>query len=46
MSISTTAINADGTLGDRFTSPVWTTETGRLPGLGGRTMPMPEHLQP
>jgi hypothetical protein len=45
-SISTAAINADGTLGGRFTAPVWTTANGRLPSLGGRTMPMPAHLQP
>ena len=44
-SISTVAINADGTLGGRFSETVWTTENGRLPGLGGRTMPMPEHLR-
>ena len=37
-------INADGTLGGRFTSPVWTTESRKLPGLFGNTVEMPEHL--
>jgi hypothetical protein len=37
-------INADGTLGGRFTSPVWTTANGKLPGLLGNTVDIPPHL--
>ncbi|MCL2511939.1 MAG: T9SS type A sorting domain-containing protein, partial [Bacteroidales bacterium] len=44
-SISKESINADGTLGNRFTSPVWTTQNGKLPGLFGNTVTMPPHLQ-
>ena len=43
--ISKTDINADGTLGGRFTSSVWTTASGKLPGLFGNTVEMPEHLR-
>jgi hypothetical protein len=39
-------INADGTLGGRFTSVNgWTTENGKLPGLFGKAVDMPLHLQ-
>ena len=37
-------INMDDTLGGRFTTPVWTTQNGKLPGLFGETVNMPEHL--
>ena len=37
-------INADGTLGGRFVSDIWTTEDGKLPGLFGNAVIMPEHL--
>jgi len=37
-------IQADGTLGGRFTSPVWTTENGKLPGFGA-AVALPEHLR-
>ena len=43
--ISKEDINADGTLDNRFTSPVWTTASGKLPGLFGNTVEMPEHLR-
>jgi hypothetical protein len=43
-SVSKETINADGTLGDRFTAPIWTTENGKLPGLNGNTVEMPEYL--
>jgi hypothetical protein len=43
--ISIEAIHADGTLGGRFTQANgWTTENGKLPGLFGKTVNMPEHL--
>ena len=38
-------INSNGTLGGRFTSSAWTTQTGSLPGLFGKTVVMPEHLR-
>ena len=38
-------INSDGTLGGRFIAPIWTTKNGKLPGLFGRTVDMPEHLK-
>ena len=39
-------INADGTLGGKFTSSNgWTTQNGKLPGLFGKAVEMPEHLQ-
>jgi hypothetical protein len=39
-------INADGTLGGRFTSVNgWTTENGKLPGLFGKAVDMPPHLK-
>ena len=37
-------IQTDGTLGGRFTSPVWTTENGKLPGFGA-AVALPEHLR-
>ena len=37
-------INTDDTLGGRFTSPIWTTQNGKLPGLFGNTVNMPAHL--
>jgi uncharacterized protein (TIGR02145 family) len=44
--ITAAEINADGTLGGRFTSENgWTTENGKLPGLFGKTVDMPEHLR-
>jgi hypothetical protein len=44
--ISAQQINADGTLGGRFTSAgEWTTQNGKLPGLFGKTVDMPPHLQ-
>ena len=43
--ISKETINADGTLGGRFTDAVWTTQNGKLPGLFGKPVEMPEHLQ-
>ena len=36
-------INNDGTLGNRFNT-VWTTQSGKLPGLFGNTVNMPAHL--
>ena len=42
------AINADGTLGGAFISTQvtgWTTQNGKLPGLFGKPVEMPEHLQ-
>ncbi|MDR0436778.1 MAG: putative Ig domain-containing protein [Bacteroidales bacterium] len=43
--ISASAINADGTLGGRFTAAGgWTTENGKLPGLFGNTVNMPDWL--
>jgi len=39
-------INTDGTLGGRFTNANgWTTQTGKLPGLFGKLVNMPEHLR-
>jgi alpha-tubulin suppressor-like RCC1 family protein len=32
--ISTSEIDADGTIGGRFTEPIWTAEDGKLPGFG------------
>ena len=45
-SISAQAINADGTLGNRFRSPVWTTQDRYLPGLFGELTEMPIYLKP
>ena len=43
--ITINEIHADGTLGGRFTSENgWTTENGKLPGLFGNAVNMPEHL--
>ncbi|MDR0437723.1 MAG: T9SS type A sorting domain-containing protein [Bacteroidales bacterium] len=43
--ITKQAINTDGTIGGRFTAANgWTTENGKLPGLFGKTVEMPEHL--
>ena len=40
-------INADGTLGGRFLAvDGWTIVNGKLPGLFGNAVDMPEHLQP
>jgi len=43
--ISKEFIKTDSTLGGRFTSPVWTTKAGKLPGLFGNTVDMPVHFQ-
>ena len=44
--ITADEINADGTLGGRFTDASgWTTENGKLPGLLGETVTMPAHLK-
>jgi len=44
--ISAAEIDADGTIGGMFTdTDVWTTQSGRLPGLNGRTVAMPAHLR-
>jgi hypothetical protein len=44
--ISIPDIHADGTLGGRFTAENgWTTQDGKLPGLFGNVVDMPEHLQ-
>jgi len=44
--VSAEEINADGTIGGRFTNDNgWTTENGKLPGLRGKTVEMPEHLR-
>ncbi|MCL2511300.1 MAG: T9SS type A sorting domain-containing protein [Bacteroidales bacterium] len=43
--ISVETIHADGTLGNRFTAPAWTTQNGKLPGLFGKTVDMPPHLK-
>ena len=43
-SISKEYIYANPTL-ERFESPVWTSKKGRLPGLFGKTVEMPEHLR-
>ena len=42
--VSVQTINEDSTLGDRFTSPVWATAKGKLPGLN-KPVNMPSHLQ-
>jgi len=43
--ITIAQIHADGTIGGRFTAAGgWTAENGKLPGLFGRTVEMPEHL--
>ena len=43
--ISSQIIWSDGTLGGRFTTQNgWTTQNGKLPGLFGQTVDMPEHL--
>ena len=43
--ISIIEIHANSTLGDRFTAQNgWTTANGKLPGLFGNTVDMPEHL--
>ena len=44
LSVSKSEINADGTLGGRFTPPVWTTQNGKLPGLFGKVADMPMYL--
>jgi len=44
--ITAEEIRADGTIGGRFTAKgKWTTANGKLPGLFGRTVEMPEHLR-
>jgi len=43
--ISKEIINTDGTLGGRFTDTTWTTQKGKLPGLFGKAVDMPEHLR-
>jgi hypothetical protein len=44
--ISAAAIRADGTIGGRFTpANGWTVENGKLPGLLGQTVELPEHLR-
>ena len=43
--ITKVAVNADGTLGARFTGAPWTTAKGKLPGLFGTTVEMPPHLR-
>ena len=44
--ITTAQIKADGTLGDRFTTANgWTIENGKLPGLFGKAVELPEHLK-
>ena len=43
--ITKETINADGTLGNRFTAENgWTVENGKLPGLSGNAAEMPAHL--
>lgn len=45
-SITVQTINAEGTLGGRFTSANgWTTKDGKLPGLFGNEVSLPEHLR-
>jgi len=40
-------INSDGTLVGLFNSADgWTTQSGKLPGLGGSAVEMPDHLKP
>jgi hypothetical protein len=44
--ITAADIMADGTLGGRFTAENgWTTQNGRLPGLFGETVAIPEHIR-
>jgi hypothetical protein len=44
--ITTAEIRADGTLSGRFTAANgWTVENGKLPGLLGKTVELPEHLK-
>ena len=44
--ISQQAINADGTIGNRFTpANGWTVQRGYLPGLFGQVVEMPPHLR-
>ena len=43
--IDNISINADGTLGGRFSTTEWTNVSGRLPGLLGHSVPMPFHLR-
>jgi hypothetical protein len=43
--ITKEAINEDGTLSNRFTDTVWTTQNGKLPGLFGKVVNMPPHLR-
>lgn len=44
--ITKEAINSDGTLGGRFkAADGWTIQNGKLPGLGGQAVEMPEHLR-
>jgi len=44
--ISIGEINNDGTIKGIFTGAGgWTTQNGRLPGLFGNTVAMPEHLK-
>jgi len=44
--ITAQSINADGTLGGRFTSANgWTIQNGKLPGLFGNTVDIPAHLK-
>jgi autotransporter-associated beta strand protein len=45
--ITNVAIFTDGTLGGRFTSENgWTTQNGKLPGLLGNIVDLPDHLSP
>jgi len=44
--ISAANIYMDGTIGGLFNASAWTTEDGKLPGLLGKTVDMPEHLIP
>jgi len=44
--ITAATIRSDGTIGGLFTSANgWTTQNGRLPGLFGETVELPEHLR-
>jgi len=44
--ITIQTIDADGTLGGRFTNANgWTAQNGKLPGLFGNVVDMPEHLR-
>jgi len=42
--IAVEEIKADPTIGGRFALPDWTTAVGKLPGLFGNAVDMPEHL--